>query len=159
MCMFYQVEMFSFHANCIFGESCGKLQHLLNCCKGVIEIISDKIPHPACSPRWYLIISVCLQQESYWICFTRIPLVCNVFLYYFFFFHPLTPYPAFGLQISSFLCYIQIEAGSILGSCSPYCYSSWIKSVLTALSTVQLFFPLTEDILWLYPKLPLCLGN
>ena len=42
--------MFSFHANCIFGESCGKLQHLLNCCKGVIEIISDKIPHPGLSP-------------------------------------------------------------------------------------------------------------
>ena len=50
MCMFYQVEMFCFHANHIFGESCGKLQHLLNCCKGVIEIISDKIPHPGLSP-------------------------------------------------------------------------------------------------------------
>lgn len=54
--------MFSFCANRIFGESSGKLQHLLNCCKGVIEIISDEIPHPGLSPSPEGLQAPCLDR-------------------------------------------------------------------------------------------------
>lgn len=61
-----QVEMFSFCADRILGESCGKQQHLLSCYKGVIEIRPDGIPHPGLSSSPEALHAPCLDR-----CFPR----------------------------------------------------------------------------------------
>lgn len=64
MSMFCKVEMFSFHADCILGESRGKQQHLLSCYKGVLEIRSDGTPHPGLSPSPEWLPVPCLEGAA-----------------------------------------------------------------------------------------------